>query len=987
MSSSSPRSPTRAAPTRPSARPTELKLNNGNQAQDRPHIHQPLSPASPTPKSQLQQQNNTAYSPSSGTTNTGALPTCEGCSQPITDLAFIRVGKFSFHRDHFICSVCSTTLEGTKFHFRKDTFFCHEDYVNSYCKTCAKCQQKIIGGQFVQTNDKSYHMECLTCTTCNCAFENSMVYHHDDKPYCETHYVEATAKRCAECAQPIAESDLLRLGEKAYHTSCVKCYHCKVAFQPNARIMTKDGHVYCETDYLCFFARRCTECGEFILQQGVTANDEYYHPTCLKCSVCTKQLDAYLCPSGYLRCAEHSAAPTPETNCGVCGDLITRDQSSELVRACGMRLHAHCFKCVGCNLPLDKRTAKRSASGILCCTVCFQSVTEQEALRTSDAVPETIAHISAMSGSSVPAAGSGAGVVNNSGQNKHHHRQYSTPHGVTSTGVAHTSIRASDSNASIASLTSTFSHASASSYRSTRNSRHSRNQSDVTMLQHAVPPPKQKTQNTSQPPASPQPFTSSPTSSPVGNSIASRIAQLALASGTEQSPRTPKGDGCLDSRQPSQRNTASPNADTGHDDDTKDISMTATIPRSQSSIHANLPTIAASSSSSSSSEPHLEDGSAADNECIYDEDDGDVPPPPPPLEPIQWQRGNLIGTGSFGKVYMGLNSDTGEMIAVKQVNVDNPDTARTLKGEVHLMSRLRHPNIVSFLGVEHVGKNLNILMEYVPGSSIDSLLQRVGALNEKVICTYTKQLLSALVYCHALRVVHRDIKGKNILLDQHGRLKLADFGSAKIFENAIGADAPSMTYNYTPLWTAPEVLTGQGKYDSKIDIWSLGCVVIEMATGNPPWHEKKFNNPFRALYHIGNTDSIPQIPDSLSASGKDFLLMCLSRDPSKRPSAQELLEHPWIQNVPSSPRSPRYPGHNDSSRPSTPIRSNSPASTPSASPPVSARSTGQRTPTTGLANRSSRTPAGHASSPSSSTSSQSPIPSRPAFAPPPPPLQ
>jgi serine/threonine protein kinase len=140
--------------------------------------------------------------------------------------------------------------------------------------------------------------------------------------------------------------------------------------------------------------------------------------------------------------------------------------------------------------------------------------------------------------------------------------------------------------------------------------------------------------------------------------------------------------------------------------------------------------------------------------------------------------------------------------------------------------------------------------------------------------------------------VHRDIKGKNILVDSQGNIKLADFGSAKRFSNILGKAAPSVSYNYTPLWTAPEVLTGD--YNSRVDIWSLGCVIIEMVSGKPPWSEQNFENPFRALYHIGNSDSLPKIPDSMSDAGRAFVLRCLTRDPDKRPSASKLLEDSWV---------------------------------------------------------------------------------------------
>jgi len=270
----------------------------------------------------------------------------------------------------------------------------------------------------------------------------------------------------------------------------------------------------------------------------------------------------------------------------------------------------------------------------------------------------------------------------------------------------------------------------------------------------------------------------------------------------------------------------------------------------------------------------------------------------PKEKKIEWKKGELIGKGSFGKVYMGMNAATGELIAVKQVRLkttEEQDQAKEIENEIKLMQDLRHPNIVSLLGTQRTGTTLNILMEYVPGKSLDTLLEKFGAFSEKVIKSYTKQLLAALAYCHSNHVVHRDIKGKNILIDTKGNLKLADFGSAKRFANVLSKDAPSVSYNYTPLWTAPEVLVGD--YNSKVDIWSLGCVIIEMASGKPPWSEQNFENPFRALYHIGNSNSIPKIPDSLSEQGKQFILACLQRDPDKRPSAKECLIHAWLKDA------------------------------------------------------------------------------------------
>jgi len=244
-----------------------------------------------------------------------------------------------------------------------------------------------------------------------------------------------------------------------------------------------------------------------------------------------------------------------------------------------------------------------------------------------------------------------------------------------------------------------------------------------------------------------------------------------------------------------------------------------------------------------------------------------------------------------------MNTKTGEQFAVKQVTLEdsNPEAMQEIQNEIMLMKELRHRNIVRLLGTERNGPTLSILMEYVPGKSLDSILSRYGSLHEDIIRGYTKQILLALEYCHNKHVVHRDIKGKNILVDLTGSLKLADFGSAKAFQSNKERVAPGHTYNYTPLWTAPEVLLGD--YNNKVDIWSLGCVIIEMASAKPPWAEQNFENPFRALYHIGSSGAIPKLPDTLSESALEFLHLCLQRDPDKRLSATELLKHKWLEGI------------------------------------------------------------------------------------------
>uniref|UniRef100_A0A1J3JNH5 mitogen-activated protein kinase kinase kinase n=1 Tax=Noccaea caerulescens TaxID=107243 RepID=A0A1J3JNH5_NOCCA len=265
---------------------------------------------------------------------------------------------------------------------------------------------------------------------------------------------------------------------------------------------------------------------------------------------------------------------------------------------------------------------------------------------------------------------------------------------------------------------------------------------------------------------------------------------------------------------------------------------------------------------------------------------------------IRWRKGELIGCGAFGRVYMGMNLDSGELLAIKQVLIA-PNSAskektqghiRELEEEVRLLKNLSHPNIVRYLGTVRESDSLNILMEFVPGGSISSLLEKFGSFPEPVIIMYTKQLLLGLEYLHNNGIMHRDIKGANILVDNKACIRLADFGaSKKVVELATVNGAKSM--KGTPYWMAPEVILQTG-HSFSADIWSVGCTVIEMATGKPPWSEQY--QQFAAVLHIGRTKAHPPIPEDLSPEAKDFLLKCLHKEPSLRLSASELLQHPFV---------------------------------------------------------------------------------------------
>nr|BAD25847.1 putative protein kinase [Oryza sativa Japonica Group] len=266
---------------------------------------------------------------------------------------------------------------------------------------------------------------------------------------------------------------------------------------------------------------------------------------------------------------------------------------------------------------------------------------------------------------------------------------------------------------------------------------------------------------------------------------------------------------------------------------------------------------------------------------------------------IRWRKGELIGSGAFGQVYLGMNLDTGELLAVKQVLIGSNNATREkaqahireLEEEVKLLKNLSHPNIVKrYLGTVREEDTLNILLEFVPGGSIQSLLGKLGSFPEAVIRKYTKQILQGLEYLHNNAIIHRDIKGANILVDNKGCIKLADFGASKQVAKLATITA-AKTMKGTPHWMAPEVIVGSG-HNFSADIWSVGCTVIEMATGKPPWSQQY--QEVALLFHVGTTKSHPPIPEHLSPEAKDFLLKCLQKEPELRSTASDLLKHPFV---------------------------------------------------------------------------------------------
>uniref|UniRef100_A0A8C2ZTF1 Mitogen-activated protein kinase kinase kinase 3 n=1 Tax=Cyclopterus lumpus TaxID=8103 RepID=A0A8C2ZTF1_CYCLU len=268
-----------------------------------------------------------------------------------------------------------------------------------------------------------------------------------------------------------------------------------------------------------------------------------------------------------------------------------------------------------------------------------------------------------------------------------------------------------------------------------------------------------------------------------------------------------------------------------------------------------------------------------------------------PGAPMTWRRGKLLGQGAFGRVYLCYDVDTGRELAAKQVQFDpeSPETSKevsALECEIQLLKNLHHERIVQYYGClrDHSEKTLTIFMEYMPGGSVKDQLKAYGALTENVTRKYTRQILEGMSYLHSNMIVHRDIKGANILRDSEGNVKLGDFGASKRLQTICMSGTGIRSVTGTPYWMSPEVISGEG-YGRKADVWSLGCTVVEMLTEKPPWAEYE---AMAAIFKIATQPTNPLLPSHTSDQARDFI-SCIFVDAKHRPSAEELLRHPFSQ--------------------------------------------------------------------------------------------
>ncbi|KAF7991904.1 hypothetical protein HCN44_010705 [Aphidius gifuensis] len=246
-----------------------------------------------------------------------------------------------------------------------------------------------------------------------------------------------------------------------------------------------------------------------------------------------------------------------------------------------------------------------------------------------------------------------------------------------------------------------------------------------------------------------------------------------------------------------------------------------------------------------------------------------------------------LGEGSYGSVYKALHKESGQVLAIKQVPVDT-DLQEIIK-EISIMQQCDSPYVVKYYGSYFKNTDLWIVMEYCGAGSVSDIMRlRKKTLSEDEIATILSDTLKGLEYLHLRRKIHRDIKAGNILLNNEGHAKLADFGVAGQLTDTM---AKRNTVIGTPFWMAPEVIQEIG-YDCVADIWSLGITALEMAEGKPPYGDI---HPMRAIFMIP-TKPPPSFrePDQWSPEFIDFVSNCLVKNPEERASASDLLLHEFI---------------------------------------------------------------------------------------------
>jgi len=282
-----------------------------------------------------------------------------------------------------------------------------------------------------------------------------------------------------------------------------------------------------------------------------------------------------------------------------------------------------------------------------------------------------------------------------------------------------------------------------------------------------------------------------------------------------------------------------------------------------------------------------------------------------------------LGEGTYGIVYKAKNRETGEIVALKRIRLDSEDEGVpcTAIREISLLKELKHPNIVRLYDVIHTEKKLTLVFEYLDQDLKKYLDECGGVIPKQTIKSFLYQLLRGIAFCHEHRVLHRDLKPQNLLINRKGELKLADFGLARAF----GIPVRSYSHEVVTLWyRAPDVLMGSRKYSTPIDVWSAGCIFAEMVTGRPLFPGTSASDQLLRIFKILGTPNdktwpgILELPDykpdfpvypaqkltslipNLDDEGHDLLAKMLQYDPTQRIGSTAALNHPYFSGLNTS---------------------------------------------------------------------------------------